>query len=81
MDNHYYQLIDNNGEIIRPFKGTEITVMKDIFDITIRAIFREKVYITKQIEGHYQDPIKKQQRVNNQKELEEYLDKQNQQNQ
>jgi len=76
FDNNYYQIIDSKGEIIKPFRGTIITVMKDIFDNTIRAILREKIYATKQIPGHLQDPIKKQQTISNQKELEEYLDEQ-----
>jgi len=74
MNNNYYQLIDSKGEIVKPFKGTTITVMKDVFDGTIRAILREKIYATKQIDGHRQDPIKRQEKINNQKELEEYLD-------
>jgi len=81
IDNHYYQLITADGEIVKPFKGAEITVMKDVFNGTIRAIYREKIFATRQIHGHRKDPIKHQQKINNQKELEEYLDQQRQQNQ
>jgi len=79
LNNNYYQLIDVKEEIVKPFKGTEITTMEDIFDCTIRAIFKEKVYATRQVHGHKQDPIKRQQKINNQKELEEYLNQQRQQ--
>ena len=75
--NNYYQLLDKDGVIIKIFKGTEITVMEDIFDHTIRAEYRKKVYFTRQIAGHRQDPIKRQQKIQNQKELDEYLRLQN----
>lgn len=35
--NNYYQLLDENGVIVKIFKGTDITVMEDIFHHTIRA--------------------------------------------
>lgn len=54
--------------------------MEDIFDHTIRAEYRKKVYSTRQIAGHRQDPIKRQQKIQNQKELDEYLRSQNQNN-
>ena len=78
--NNYYQLLDENGIIVKIFKGTDITVMEDIFDHTIRAEYRKKVYSTRQIAGHRQDPIKRQQKIQNQKELDEYLQSQNQNN-
>jgi len=81
IDNNYYQLIDTKGEIVKPFKGTGITAMKDIFNGTIRAIYKEKIYTTKQVHGHNKDPVKRQQKINNQKELEEYLYRQLQQKQ
>lgn len=43
--------------------------MEDIFNHTIRAEYRKKVYNTKQIAGHIHDPIKKQQKIQNQKNL------------
>ena len=76
--NNYYQLLDENGVIVKIFKGTDITVMEDIFDHTIRAEYRKKVYSTRQIAGHRQDPVKRQQKIQNQKELDEYLRLQNQ---
>lgn len=78
--NNYYQLINENGVIVKIFKGTDITVMEDIFDHTIRVEYRKKVYSTKQIAGHRQDPVKRQQKIQNQKELDEYLRLQNQNN-
>ena len=75
--NNYYQLLDENGVIVEIFKGTDITVMEDIFDHTIRAEYRKKVYSTRQIAGHRQDPLKRQQKIQNQKELDEYLRLQN----
>lgn len=73
-------MLDENGVIVKIFKGTDITVMEDIFDHTIRAEYRKKVYSTRQIPGHRQDPIKRQQKIQNQKELDEYLRLQNQNN-
>ena len=78
--NNYYQLLDENGVIVKIFKGTDITVMEDIFEHTIRAEYRKKVYSTRQIAGHRQDPVKRQQKIQNQKELDEYLRLQNQNN-
>ena len=78
--NNYYQLLDKDNLIVKIFKGTEITVMEDIFNHTIRAEYRKKVYSTRQIAGHRQDSIKRQQKIQNQKELDEYLRLQNENN-
>lgn len=78
--NNYYQLLDENGVIVKIFKGSDVTVMEDIFDHTIRAEYRKKVYSTRQIAGHRQDPVKRQQKIQNQKELDEYLRLQNHNN-
>lgn len=75
--NNYYQLVDENGVIVKVFKATDITVMEDIFDHTIRAEYRKKIYSTRQIAGHRKDPVKRQQKIQNQKELDEYLRFQN----
>lgn len=71
--NNYYQLIDENETVIKIFKGTEITVMDDVFDHTIRAKYRNRIYSTKQVAGHKKDITKRQQKIQNQKELDEYL--------
>ena len=70
-------MLDENDVIVKIFKGSDITVMEDIFDHTIRAEYRKKVYSTRQIAGHKQDPMKRQQKIQNQKELDEYLQSQN----
>ena len=75
--NHYYQLLDEKEVIVKIFKGTEITVMEDIFNHTIRVEYRKKIYTTRQVAGHFHDPVKAQQKIQNQKELDEYLRLQN----
>lgn len=52
----------------------------EAFAHTIRAEYRKKVYSTRQIAGHRQDPVKRQQKIQNQKELDEYLRLQNKNN-
>lgn len=42
-----------------------------------RAEYRKRVYSTRQIAGHKQNPLKRQQKIQNQKELDEYLRLQN----
>ena len=71
--NNYYEIIDENNNVLKLFKGTEITVMEDVFDHIIRPEYRKKVYNTKQVAGHLQNPVKRQQKIQNQKELDEYL--------
>ena len=78
--NNYYQLLDKDGTIVKIFKGAEITVMENAFGHTIRAEYRKIVYTTSKIDGHRQDPIKRQQKIQNQKELDEYLRSQNEKN-
>jgi Integrase core domain. len=73
FENNYYQLVDHKLEIIKPFKGTTLEVMKDVFDNTIRVKYKEKIYNTVQVSGHRHDIAKRQQKIANQKELEEYL--------
>ena len=70
-------MLDEKGSIVKTYKGTEITVMEDVFDHTIRVEYRKKVYKTRQLDGHRQNPIKRQQKIQNQKELDEYLRLQN----
>lgn len=75
--NNYYQILDDTGVIVKTYKGTEITVMEDIFDHTIRVEYRKQIYSTRQIARHRQDPVKRQEKIQNQKELDEYLRLQN----
>ena len=76
-NNDYYQMLDKDNAIVKTYKGTEITVMEDVFDHTIRTEYHKKIYITRQLPGHRQDLVKRQQKIQNQKELDEYLRLQN----
>lgn len=78
--NNYYQLLNQNDQPLKIFKGSQIIVMENIFNHTIKAKFNNIVYPTKQVEGHRQDPIKRQKKIQNQKELEEYLNSLNRTN-
>ena len=52
------------------YKGTKVITLENVFDGTIMIKYRNKIYKTKKIEGHFQDPEKKKQAIiNNQKEL------------
>ena len=68
--NNYY-VITKNDENYPMYKGTTVDVLQNIFDKKICIKYRNKVYQTKQIEGHIQDSEKRKQAlINNQKELE-----------
>jgi len=69
----YYQLIDDQGEIVKPRKGVAITVHIDVFDGTVRANYKGTVYNTKLVYVHKKAPLKKQQIIENQKQLNQYL--------
>ncbi len=57
--------------IIFFYKGTKVEVWKDVFDGTIRIFKNKKIYNTRKIEGHRQEPGKKEQKIiDNQKTLE-----------
>jgi len=71
--NIYYQLIDSKQNIVKPFKGTSIEVMKDIFDGKVRAKYRDKIYAVKQVHVHMQRSKGGPQSISNQKELDEYF--------
>ena len=49
--------------------------MEDIFDHSIRIKYLGKIYNTKQLEGHFMSPEKRAIKIQNQKELDEYLSK------
>lgn len=70
--NNYYIPIDKDGNDFIFYKGTKVEVWQDIFNPSIIRICEDKViYNTRHIEGHIQDPIKKEQkRIQDQKELE-----------
>ncbi len=73
-NNNYYQVLDKDNSIKQIYKGTEITVFQNVLTKVVRVKFYNIFYETKQIEGHRQDPVKKEQlRIDNQKQLEQVL--------
>ena len=73
-NNNYYQILDKDNSIKYIYKGTEITVYQNVLTKVIRVKYDNIFYETKQIEGHMQDPAKKEQlRIDNQKQLEQVL--------
>lgn len=74
-NNNYYQIVDIDYQNYPMFKGTEVIVLIDIFDSKIvRIEYRKKVFNTKLIDGHRNNPVKHQIKINNQKELERLID-------
>lgn len=73
-NNNYYQILDKDGSIKHIFKGTKLEVYQNVLTKTIRVKYYNTFYETRQIEGHKQDPIKREQlRIDNQKQLEQVL--------
>lgn len=73
-NNNYYQVLDKNNSIKQIYKGTEIKVYENVLTKIIKVKYYNKFYNTKQIEGHLQDPVKREQmRIDNQKQLEQVL--------
>lgn len=73
-NNNYYQILEKDKSIKQIFKGTEIEVYENVLAKIIRIKYYNIFYDTKQIEGHRQDPIKREQmRIDNQKQLEQIL--------
>lgn len=71
FNNHYYIPINKDKTDYVFYKGTKVEVWADVFDCTIRIYKNNKVFNTRLIEGHIQDPNKKEQkRIQDQKELE-----------
>ena len=70
--NNYYIPITNDGNDFIFYKGTKVEVWQDVFNTTLIRICKDKkIYDTQKIEGHRQDPIKREQkRIQDQKELE-----------
>lgn len=72
--NNYYIAINNDGTDFVFYKGTKVEIWVDVFNDTVKIYKNNKIYNTRQIEGHRQDPIKKQQkRIQDQKILEQLL--------
>ena len=73
-NNNYYQILDKDCSIKQIYKGTEIQVFENVLTKIIRVKYYGIFYDTKQIEGHRQDPVKREQlRIDNQKQLEQVL--------
>lgn len=73
-NNNYYQVLDKDNSIKQIYKGTEIQVFKNVLTKVIKVKYYNIFYETKKIEGHYQDPVKREQmRIDNQKQLEQVL--------
>ena len=75
VNNEYYIPIDENGNDYVFYKGTKVEVWQDVFDPKLVRIFKNnKIYGTRHIEGHRQDPVKREQkRIDDQKMLEQVL--------
>ena len=72
--NNYYQILDKDNSIKQIYKGTKVKVYENVLNKVIRVKYYNTFYDTKQIEGHRQDPVKKEQlRIDNQKQLEQVL--------
>ena len=56
------------------YKGTEVQVFENVLTKVVRVKYYNIFYNTKQIEGHRQDPVKREQmKIDNQKQLEQVL--------
>ena len=70
--NHFYIPINKDNSDYVFYKGTKVEVWEDVFNGTVRIYKNKTLYNTREIEGHYQDPIKKEQkRIQDQKMLEQ----------
>ena len=74
--NNYYQIVDQDNSIKLIYKGTEIHVFENVLTKKVKVKYYNIFYETKKIEGHRQDPVKREQmRIDNQKQLEQVLKK------
>jgi len=71
--NNYYQLINSKKEVVKPYQGSNIKVMENAFTKEVRGKYNGHIYLTKQVPGHRKDSVKRQEKIYNQKLLEEYL--------
>ena len=73
-NNNYYQVLNKDNSIKQIYKGTEVQVFENVLTKVIKVKYYNTFYDTKQIEGHRQDPVKREQmRIDNQKQLEQVL--------
>ena len=72
--NNYYQILNQDNSIKLIYKGTEIQVFENVLTKKVNVKYYNIFYETKKIEGHRQDPVKREQiRIDNQKQLEQVL--------
>lgn len=72
--NEYYIPINKNGEDYIFYKGTKVEIWIDVFTNKVRIFKGGIIFNTRKIEGHFRDPIKREQkRIQNQKDLERVL--------
>ena len=72
--NNYYQVINEDNSIKQIFKGTSLMIYQNVLTKIVKVKYYNHFYNTVQIEGHRQDPIKREKlRIDNQKQLEQVL--------
>lgn len=65
--NNYYQILNQDNYIKLIYKGIEVQVFENILTKVVRVKYYNIFYETKQIEGHRQDQVKREQmRIDNQ---------------
>ena len=73
-ENDYYQIINEDGSVKQIFKGTKLLVYQNVLTKVVKVKYYNHFFNTIQIEGHRQDPVKREQlRIDNQKQLEQVL--------
>ena len=72
--NEYYKIIDTDNSVKTFYKGTNLTVYKNILTKVIKVKYRNKFYNTIKVPGHRIDSEKREQiKIQNQKQLEQVL--------
>ena len=72
--NEYYKIIDTDDSVKTFYKGTNLTVYKNILTKVIKVKYRNKFYNTIKVPGHRINPEKREQiKIQNQKQLEQVL--------
>lgn len=74
INNNYYVPLDKEKKPVPFYKGTMVEVQENIFDHSIKIFKNNKVYNTKQIEGHIKSEELRLLKINNQKELNAAID-------
>lgn len=74
IDNIYYVPVDFEGNPVPMYKGSTVSVWKNIITKEVKILKNKVLYGTKKIEGHRQNEELRQLKVNNKKELNNALD-------